>query len=525
LRNKITVDERGDFFRVDATGRLRWSRYDETTRGFTIFDRTLATGWDRFDLIVAGTVGTLYAREPNGKLVRFRFEPGSQRWLEQNRSVGTGWDVFTKGITSAGGDVLFGIKANGELFHYRFREDNGTWPIPGNKIGSGWQSFLNFAPATNACTLTVDHAPSRPTLPFTATAPVAAMQAAASASAFGELYFGITNNNGRLYTGRQNPETGGSVAWTPEPDGSYSGTPTLVDGGEGRVRMFAQRTDSELRTRVQTTAGAATWTPWTDLGGAMVATPKAVRLSDSTLAVFGVGTDGSFWFRSQDGANGDLLPWTKLGGGGLTGALTAIALTDRTVALLATDANGVVTGARYRDGALVSPWAALGAGGLVGAPSAVIMPGPLVRVFARATDGRVVTQISDAAGAYPGVWQPVGDAAFVGTGTPAAVLDPVTDRIMVLSRATDGSVIFTRETGPGTVQWGATQDGSQQQPVASDPTPLVYQVSGGNATISYAVHMPSGVVSLWTVPSGSNLAALRSTDSGVPERVLGRSPA
>jgi hypothetical protein len=137
----------------------------------------------------------------------------------------------------------------------------------------------------------------------------------------------------------------------------------------------------------------------------------------------------------------------------------------------------------------------------------------------------VVTQMSDAAGGYPGVWQPVGDASFVGTGTPAAVLDPVTDRIMVLSRAMDSSVIFTRETGPGTLQWGATQDGSQQLPVASDPTPLVYQVSGGNATISYAVHMPSGVVSVWTVPGGSALSALRSSDSGVTQRVLGRSPA
>ncbi len=525
LRDKITVDETGDFYLVDATGRLRWSRYDEQARQWTFANRVLATGWDRFNLIVAGTTGTLYARQPDGKLFRFRFDPVSQRWLERNRQVGVGWDTFTKGITSAGGDTLFGIKANGDLVQYRFREDNGSWPVAGHRVGTGWHTFLNVSTTTDTCKLTVDHSPARPSLPLTPGAPVAAIQAApGGGAALGDLYFAYTNNLGRLMTGRQDADNDSTLAWTPEPNGSYTGTPTLGDDGNGSVRVFAQRSNSDLATRVQTAPDAVTFGPWTELGGAMIATPTAVRLSNNTFAAFGVGADGSFWFRSQDGAAGDLLPWTKLAGTGLTGAVTAVATTDRAVLLLATDANGVLQTARYRDGALVSPWTTLGGGGLVGAPSVVTLPGPLFRVFARTTDGRVVTQVSDAAGQYPGAWQQVGDASFVGTGSPAALLHPDTDRIMVLSRAADDTVSFVYETAPGAAQWGAPQDGTGGRPVASDPVPLVYQIGGGSTTVSFVVRMPTGGISKWVLNTDSS-ARQATTRNRFSERVLPAAPA
>jgi hypothetical protein len=114
FRNKITIDERGDFYAVDAEGRLRTYRYDEAAGGWTFSGRLLDTGWGRFNLVVAAGQGVLYTRDAtDGRLFRYRYDADSQRWIDYQRQVGGDWNIFGKGVFSAGGDTLFGIEPTG----------------------------------------------------------------------------------------------------------------------------------------------------------------------------------------------------------------------------------------------------------------------------------------------------------------------------------------------------------------------------------------------------------------------------
>lgn len=500
-RNRITVDERGDFYLVDGTGRLRWSRYDEQAQKWTVYNSVLATGWDRFDLIVAGTAGTLYARQPDGKLFRHRFDPASQRWLEQNRSVGSGWQAFGKGIMSAGGDTLFGLTTGGAVHHYRFREDNGTWAIGGTRIGSGWQSYPNVTAATDACRLTADHTPPAPALSYREEEPVAAAQAGSDHQSPGPLHFAYTDRTGTLFTGSTFPFDP-SIVWTPEPGTvDYTGRPTLLGEPDGTVRTFVQQTGSELALRAPSSSGGYAWT---NLAGAMVATPVPVKLSDGRLAVFGVDAGGSPWHRRTDDLSGHLLPWTRLDGSGLTGALSAVAVTERAVVLTATDSRGAVVTARYQDGVLTSPWASMGSGSFADAPTPLVLPGPAVQVFARRADGRIAVQRIGSDGTYPGEWRDVGDDALRGTGSPAVLLQEPSARIVVLSRDGD-RIVHARETVGGGGVWGATQPATPEGAVRSDPVALEYQDGAhqGFTTLSFVVRNASGGVSHWIMSDGT----------------------
>ena len=135
-KDRITVDERGDFYLIDSKGKLRQYRYDEQTRTWPIYGRVLAGGWDRYNLVVATTLGTLVARQPDGKLFRHRFDPESQRWIEQDKLISSGGWGFPK-VFSMGGDTLLAVNNNADshLLQYRYREDNGSWPVNRRQIG------------------------------------------------------------------------------------------------------------------------------------------------------------------------------------------------------------------------------------------------------------------------------------------------------------------------------------------------------------------------------------------------------
>ena len=496
-RNKITVDEGGDFYLVDGTGRLRWSRYNEQTATWSVYNQVLATGWDRFDLIVAGTAGTLYAREPQGKLFRFRYDPASQRWLEHDRLVGSGWNKFTRGLMSAGGDTLFGITGAGDLHHYRFREDNGSWPVGGARIGSGWQIFPNVTATTDTCSLAVDHSPASPSLPLTRTAPVEAIQAGSDFQNPGPLHFSFTDN-GSLFTGSSFAGDPADIEWTPDAGPQdYTGKPTLLADANQTVQTVVQRATSDLALR-------GPGNDWRSLGTGMVATPAVVRLSTGAIAAFGVGTDGSFWHRRQDANSGHLLPWTRLDGSGLTGALTAVALGDGYVALVAIGPSGNLLIARYRDGALASPWAVLGGGAFTGTPAVAVLPGSVLRVFGRSVYGDIVVQAVDSSGRFPGKWDLVGDGSLRGFGPPAVVLDDLTAKIYVFGRV-GTTVYYFEETAAGAMTWRPAQPATTEGAAQSDPTALRFQdgMHQGIQTTAFVVRDESGGVSLWSMTIGS----------------------
>jgi hypothetical protein len=513
FRDKITIDERGDFYLIDGRGDLRWYRYDEQTRSWPTFGRVLAGGWDKYNLLVASSEGTLVTRTPAGALTRHHYDPDSQRWIERDRLIGSGWGGFTKGLFSMGGDTVFGVQADGDLFHYRWREDTKAWAFTTHDIGDGFQVYTNVTANSGACSYPQDRSPQRPATPLKENTPVAALQAPLAGQAAGDIHYAFTNTIGQLMHGRQPADVWNGVSFTGiGGSDAFTGQPTLVQDSTGAVRLFAQNITSDLWMRTQATPESPSWKDWVNLSGAMVSTPTALRLSDTSLAVFGVSADGQAWVRPQDGPTGEFLPWQSLGGTGLTATVTAVALADRKVALFAADATGALFAAVYADGALTKPWTALGGSGFTGRPSAVLMPGYLLRLYARGADGAIVTQVSDAAGTFPGTWQPVGDNTLAGTGTPSAVLNTASGRLVVFSRTTDNQVAFAQETAQGSGVYGdwslATTSARQ---ALSEPTAFMYQSGTGKAQAAFVVRDENSVATVWTMENATSLNAAAAT--------------
>ncbi|MBE1492567.1 tachylectin-related carbohydrate-binding protein [Plantactinospora soyae] len=483
LRNKITVDERGDFYSVDATGRLRWSRFDEPTKTWLVDRRVIDTGWDRYNLIVAAGDGVVYGRAANGQLHRSRFDPHSQRWLVQHQLVHTGnWGTFPKGIFSAGGDTLYGIQAGGNLLQYRYREDNNSWVINGRQIGAGWQVFPDVGASTNVCKLTASHTPERPTVQAENYAPTAAMQAKPNGTALGTLEFAHTDNIGGVWHGTMDPSNVNTLRWEPiEVSDAYVGKPALVDYTDGRVNIIAQGLSSDAYQLGQATANVAGWKPWLNLGGRMSSQPSAVRLSDNTLAVFALDAAGAPWFRQQDGTTGDLMGWRKLAGTGFTGAPVVTVGAERAAFLTVRDSAGTLHTATYKDGAL-SAWVSLGGSGFTGNASVVVLPGQRRMVFARHGDGTVQTQFQNADGTFPGTWGQVGDASITAAGSPSAALSPNSGRVSVVVRGPDGIIYYSAQTAQGSQTWRdwiIARPDSVSESYPTDPTMLTYRANNG----------------------------------------------
>lgn len=510
LKNKITVDEIGDFYTVDATGRLKWHRFDETARTWTFVNRTLDTGWDQYDLITAAGPGVLYARKPDGTLHRYRFEPVSQRWIDRARKVGAGWSIHTLGVFSAGGDTLWGRKANGELYQYRLREDNWSWPVLRTQASLGWSGFLNVTATTNTCTLTVSHTPARPSTPVRSGTATAVLQVPPNGTALGTVEYAYTDAAGRLQHGRQNPDAFGSVVWT-SVGGlvAYTGMPALAADASGRLRVLGHAENSDVRLLIQSQPQQPAWDPWRDLGGAMRSEPAVARLSDTSVAVFALDAAGALWVRRQDGTTGDLMAWRQLDtAGGFTGTPVVAALDNRAAAITVTHTDGTIRSATYQDGVL-GAWTSLGGGGLTGDPSVVLLPGPRRMVFARHTDGTIRTQFQNADGGFPGTWTVVGDAGITPAGLPSAVVSPATGIVSVFVRATDGRVHHSSETALRSGEWrNWLLASSEQETYPVDPTAYTFTNSSG-PVVAYVVRTAADAVRVYTMTEPTGLAARR----------------
>ncbi|MEV6630367.1 tachylectin-related carbohydrate-binding protein [Actinoplanes sp. NPDC051470] len=511
-KDKITVDEIGDFYAVDQSGRLRQWRFDEAGRTWTINGRVISTGWDRYNLIFASGPGVIYGRTPDGKLYRSRFEPASQRWLTEHFEVGaSSWGQY-KTIFGVGGDTFYASRTStGELVTYRYREDNNTWVVSNRKVGdSGWAAFTNLTGLTNSCKLTDRHEPARPATPYQPGSPIVAIQEQADGTSLGALDYVYADDIGRLRHGYQaNPNVFTSVQWSALPnDAGFTGRPALSINPQGKVRMLVHSTSSDAWSFTRQASPSTSWDAGTSLGGALRSRPTVVRLSDTNPVAFGLDADGGLWSRRYSGTEGDvdLFPWRKVNGAGLTGELTAIPGADRKVTLFALDADGTPVTATYLDGT-VSAWTELGGSGFTATPAAVKLPGQILRVFARSADGQILTQQQSASGgAFPGSWSAVGD--FTSGGPPVAVLDSQTSRLVVVARGADNEVYRVFETAAGSGAWG---DWLRLSPDFPDPTvtdPTITPFADGNGD-SYliAFRNQNDAARVYTRQSGSGLAA------------------
>ncbi|MEJ3742644.1 tachylectin-related carbohydrate-binding protein [Actinomycetes bacterium KLBMP 9797] len=511
FRNKITVDEIGDFYVVDGAGKLRWWRYDEGNSAWSISGRVIDTGWDRFDLIVSAGPGVLWGREPDGDMYRSRFEPTSQRWIVQHQFMGTGWGMFDRGIFSVGGDALFGVRGNGDLNHYRWREagPEPVWPVGGIRVGTGWSIFNNVFGVTNTCRLTERHIPASPPNGIQAFTSVAVRQGPNESTQLGPIEYVYSDNIGRLrHAYQENPNTFGNVQWSTVPtDEAFTGKPALVLNGQNTLQVLAHNITSETWSFTRAASPSRSWQAGLDLDGAMQSRPVAVRLTDGSLVAFAIDAERNLWFRSQDGAAGDLLPWRRLPVQNVSGEVVAVPGADRSVTVFTQAFDSMQwRSSIYRDGALTGGGSL---GGAVGTPAVVVMPGRILRLFARTMDGYIVTQQQGAGGAWPGSWAPVG--TFSTAGPPAAVLDPQSGRLTVVARGVDDHIYRVFESAPGVGTWGnwarVYTDGPD--PVVTEPTIAEYTSSEGQSWLIVARNQNDSV-RVYTRDNGS---AMRSTSA------------
>ena len=154
-RNKVTVDEKGRLYEIDAEGHLKvfFSDAGDDWAPEVGGGRVLATGWNQYDLLVAAGDGVLYARKPNGDLSRFRYHASSGQFVQHGLLVGQGWQFYNH-IFSPGGDILYGTRpeGDGELVWYRYLESTNTLR-GGEVIGSEWYDHLDVVATTDDCKL------------------------------------------------------------------------------------------------------------------------------------------------------------------------------------------------------------------------------------------------------------------------------------------------------------------------------------------------------------------------------------
>jgi hypothetical protein len=245
---------------------------------------------------------------------------------------------------------------------------------------------------------------------------------------------------------------------------AFSGPPVLTHGAAGVVQVSAQYGDGgDVWASQQTASAAPTWTAFTDLGGSMAYAPAAANLTNGTTAVFGVDADGKLWVFVRTGTTPY---WRNLGDQDLVGSPATATVRDG-VQVFARTAAGAVKTVTFRDDLTVSAWSDLG-GAVSDTPAAVTYPGYRVALFARATDGSVVTKKQDATGVFPADWTPTGQTGV--TGAPAAVIDPVDGLTWVIARDDAGQIHLWAETSAGSGTFAPFTGWTNGTPTVVDPS-------------------------------------------------------
>lgn len=306
-----------------------------------------------------------------------------------------------------------------------------------------------------------------PALPPTSYAPTVAMQGVPSGTALAPVTYSYVDNIGTVRIGHQSSlDDFNTVQWTPiSGQDAFAGRPALSQLSDNRVQVAAQNADSDIWTSSQVSANGTTWNPFTDLGGSMAAPPTAARLSDGTTVLFAVGTNGGLWhLRSADDG------WRVLDESAALAGTVAVGPIQDGLRLFALNAAGSVKTATYGTDGFLSSWTDLGGAGSTGTPAVVVAPGFRARVVVRAADGSLATKFQDASLAFPTSWSPVG--TFTAAGSPAAILDPILNRVAVVARGTDNEVYRSFETAQGSGVFGEwlQLNPDVSDPAASDPT-------------------------------------------------------
>ncbi len=448
FRNRVTIDAEGDFYTLQHDEKLRWKRYNTTTKKWDV--RVIDTGMGRFDLIVAAGKGVIYARDPSvdgGRLYRFHYDAASQRLTQREQFVSSGWNKYG-GVFSPGADILYsrtaGVGENGntgELNWMRF-DQNGHTTAGRKYLGWGWGNGPDWdvSAAPNTCELTNSTTPVRPAVAATSNGRQSIVQVTD-----GSIAHSYVNAAGALVHGKQRSVSDiRSVSWTVAPGyQSFTASPASVELSDGRLQVLAHGRDSEIRSDRTTTKDG----PWAGLaaaGGFTAAAPVTVKDSAGRAVSFAVDGDGVLWSRTQDGTDNDLTAWKRLGGQNLAALPPTVVRVGDVLRIVALGRDGVHRTANYTGGAL-GTWTGLGGANWVGEASVVALASGALQVFARGADNLIHTQVEGAAG-FTGSWTALPD--IIAGGTPSALLTPQ-GNVEVVVRDANGQVRSSGTVAPG----------------------------------------------------------------------------
>jgi hypothetical protein len=322
---------------------------------------------------------------------------------------------------------------------------------------------------------------------FSATAAV--QSPAVAGQAVGPVRYAYTDNLGGPRIGTQtDPESTQSVVWDNEAtlDATFAGRPAVGQLADGRGVVAARSTRGEVFIRTQTNGTA--WGDWVNYGGPDVGALTLAKLDTGKLAVFAVGAGGTLMVlpEAEAGAFG---AWQGTTLAGLAGEPVAVTVSGGT-RIFARDTEGVLRTAVYANSALTG-CTAVGDTVVTGTPAVVVYPGSRLRVFATTPEKKLLTVGQDEAGAFEPVWQTVQGSDV--TGSPAAVLDPISGKITVAARGADDRIHGAFETQQGSATWGDWKPISGENVVTATDVTMVPYTSGGRSSYLFTFRTQDNV--------------------------------
>lgn len=513
-QNRITADSKGDFYAIDNNGVLTWSRYDEQTTSWT--KKGLATGFGRFDLIVAAGDGVFYVRENgrnNGTLYRFHFHPDTQRWLQYQKLVNDGgWNIHRRAF-SPGADVLYAVEnSESALWWYRWSESGNAWAAP-TKLGWGWAADWQITAMSNACSLSGLPLPQRPS-----PAPVQDLTRSELIESKNGLIQGFyVDAYGTLKSVTQNENSPIDFLNTApiESSATFTTTPSAIMTKDSRPNVYALGTTTDTLETTRALNGVS-WPAPSSFGGWTTGPVKAAKYTDGRAQFFAVDEQHRLLARGQDVVDGPVTPWMPIGFADLTGEVTAVPA-GNDLEVLVTYASGYIASSRYVNRTLTNA-RVVTAGPVTGRPAAVVHGDGKTQIFARRADGKIYT-LRDTASGFETAWTSLD--GITANGVPAAVI--VGGRITLAARSTDGFVYTNTQASPNGAFTGWTKltDSRSGNAWPTDTEPSMVALSTGKIVVMYR-SADEVTYSFESAPAATTVAA-RSASNG-PKYVGGPSP-
>ncbi|WP_197094169.1 FG-GAP-like repeat-containing protein [Nonomuraea sp. SBT364] len=420
--------------------------------------------------LVIGAPGKAYGAAGAGAAFLFR---GGPRQANATVSVTTGRRItqIDAGDVNEAGDN-FGSAAALADFNGDGKGEAAVGAAGGRQAGqpaSGTAVVLSrLVPASSA------------PVPLESYTPTSAMQATPVPGAqVGTLEYAYTDNIGRLLHGHQSdPDNFGSVQWTVISGAeAHTGRPGLGEQADGRLQIAGHNAAGSVWTLTQATKNPPAWAAWLP-GDLPMASHAAIgKLEDGRPVAFAVDSGGVLWALPQTAAAGPYTSWISLGVAGLSGAAPAVATVSGGIRVFVVDTAGVLRTMLYANGA-VTGCTSISGPGFTAAPTVVVYPGSRIRLFARGTDGTVLTKRQDDAGTFPDAWEQV--PGFTAAGAPSALISPLSGKTEIVARGADGAVHSTGETAQGSGVWrGWERVTFDPDSSATDPTTFAFTNANG----------------------------------------------